>query len=247
MKMFDLYSGIGGFILAASWCRYIVISGYHETDPYCRKVLCENFPLLKRYQHPKEIREKIDLLTATVKRDANGKTNWQTIYKVIKLTRPTWIVIEGNARSLSVDIDRLSSNLACQEYREVSFILPACAVGTPQRSDRLWIVAQSSQGRRAFHKHRKDNESSQDAKWRFKEIYQEWHNRKYESWQTYSPQDWFNLNTRIVGEYARIPDGMDKAVRIPNRKERTTALVDAVIPQMAYPILAIISELWSEG
>jgi hypothetical protein len=40
---------------------------------------------------------------------------------------------------------------------------------------------------------------------------------------------------------------MDKAVRIPNRKERTTALVDAVIPQMAYPILAIISELWSEG
>jgi site-specific DNA-cytosine methylase len=95
MKMFDLYSGIGGFILAASWCRYIVISGYHETDPYCRKVLCENFPLLKRYQHPKEIREKIDLLTATVKRDANGKTNWQTIYKVIKLTRPTWIVIEG--------------------------------------------------------------------------------------------------------------------------------------------------------
>lgn len=246
MKMFDLYSGIGGFMLAATWCKDIILSGYHEPDPYCKAILAKQFPLLKYYQHPEEMRKKIDLLTATIKRDANDKTNWLSIYNVIKVTRPTWIVLEANARSLSMDIDSMSSNLARQAYQEVSFILPACALGIPQRSDRLWIVAQFKERRRELHNNRKGYSDSQDAKWQFEAIYQEWRTLKLKPWQTYSSQDWFDLNTRIAGEYARLSNRLDKSVTIPYRKERVTALVDAVIPQMAYPILGVIEQLWSE-
>jgi len=38
----DLFSGIGGFALAARWAGFRTI-GFCEIDPYCRKVLAKNF------------------------------------------------------------------------------------------------------------------------------------------------------------------------------------------------------------
>ena len=46
MKMLDLFSGIGGFSLAAQWVwgDELEIVGFCEIDPYCQKVLAKNFP-----------------------------------------------------------------------------------------------------------------------------------------------------------------------------------------------------------
>ena len=38
----DLFSGIGGFALAAQWAGFRTI-GFCEIDPYCQKVLAKNF------------------------------------------------------------------------------------------------------------------------------------------------------------------------------------------------------------
>src|SRR5438874_12591275 len=38
----DLFSGIGGFALAARWAGFRTI-GFCEIDKYCRRVLAENF------------------------------------------------------------------------------------------------------------------------------------------------------------------------------------------------------------
>ena len=43
MKMLDLFSGIGGFSLAARWAGIDTI-GFCEIEPYCQKVLKKNFP-----------------------------------------------------------------------------------------------------------------------------------------------------------------------------------------------------------
>lgn len=43
MKHLDLFSGIGGFALAAQWLG-INTSQFVEVDPYCQKVLKKNFP-----------------------------------------------------------------------------------------------------------------------------------------------------------------------------------------------------------
>ena len=43
MRHLDLFSGIGGFALAARWCGMQTI-GFVEVDPWCRRVLQKNFP-----------------------------------------------------------------------------------------------------------------------------------------------------------------------------------------------------------
>lgn len=43
MGHLDLFSGIGGFALAARWAGIETI-GFCEIDPFCQKVLAKNFP-----------------------------------------------------------------------------------------------------------------------------------------------------------------------------------------------------------
>src|SRR5215831_4242950 len=42
-RMLDLFAGIGGFALAASWAGYETVL-FVEIDPFCRRVLRKNFP-----------------------------------------------------------------------------------------------------------------------------------------------------------------------------------------------------------
>jgi len=73
MKLLDLFSGIGGFSLAASWVWQdeLEIAGFCEIDKYAQKVLQKNFPGVPIYEditklNGKEILEavgEIDLLT----------------------------------------------------------------------------------------------------------------------------------------------------------------------------------------
>ena len=43
MKMLDLFSGVGGFSLAAEWAG-IETAAFCERDPYCQKVLKRHWP-----------------------------------------------------------------------------------------------------------------------------------------------------------------------------------------------------------
>jgi len=43
MRMFDLFSGIGGFSLAASWAGIETVA-FCEQDAYCQKVLRKHWP-----------------------------------------------------------------------------------------------------------------------------------------------------------------------------------------------------------
>jgi DNA (cytosine-5)-methyltransferase 1 len=57
MKMVDLFSGIGGFSLAAQWCwgPDLEIEAFVEIDSFCQKVLRKNFPGVPIYDDIKEI------------------------------------------------------------------------------------------------------------------------------------------------------------------------------------------------
>jgi DNA (cytosine-5)-methyltransferase 1 len=73
MRMLDLFSGIGGFALAAQWCwgDELDLVGFCEIDKYAQKVLNKNFPGVTIYNDitkldGKEILEVsggIDLIT----------------------------------------------------------------------------------------------------------------------------------------------------------------------------------------
>ena len=57
MNHLDLFSGIGGFALAAqrTWKDDLNIVGFCEIEPYARKVLDKNFPGIPIYEDIKKL------------------------------------------------------------------------------------------------------------------------------------------------------------------------------------------------
>src|SRR5258707_12728988 len=48
LKHMDLCSGIGGFAIAAEWAGFETV-GFAEIDPYCCKLLAQNWPGIPNY------------------------------------------------------------------------------------------------------------------------------------------------------------------------------------------------------
>jgi DNA (cytosine-5)-methyltransferase 1 len=67
----DLFSGVGGFALAARWAGFRTIA-FCEKDKFCQQVLAKNFPSVPIHDDIKTFHwrknethgEKIDVLTA---------------------------------------------------------------------------------------------------------------------------------------------------------------------------------------
>ena len=65
MKHLDLFSGIGGFALAARWVGWETV-GFCEIDPYCQKVLRKHWPNVPIYEDIRNLehRGSVDVITA---------------------------------------------------------------------------------------------------------------------------------------------------------------------------------------
>ena len=57
MKHLDLFSGIGGFALAARWVGWETV-GFCEIDPWCRKILEKHWPGVKQYEDICDVTEE---------------------------------------------------------------------------------------------------------------------------------------------------------------------------------------------
>ena len=159
MKHGSLFSGIGGFDLAAQWAGWDNIFQV-EIDPFCRKVLKKNFPNVAKYEDIKEFDGKkyantIDIISGgfpcqpfSVAGKQRGKKDdrylWPEMLRVISEIRPTWIICENVAGIINMGLDQVLSDLENTGYTCQSFIIPACAKNAPHRRDRVWIVANRS-------------------------------------------------------------------------------------------------------
>jgi DNA (cytosine-5)-methyltransferase 1 len=212
MRHLDLFSGIGGFALAADWVWGDVEHIFCEIDPFCQKVLKKHWPDApintdirtlnnewitanantdgfseQEFGNTKESsflrnsrnNTNIDLLTGGFpcqpfscagKRDGKSDDRylWPEMLRVIRETRPRWIIGENVAGIVSMaqsesesgvesEADNkgdcggegLSDGILCgiidgiekEGYAVQTFIIPACAVNAPHRRDRVWIVA----------------------------------------------------------------------------------------------------------
>lgn len=160
MRHASLFSGIGGFDLAARWMGWENIFSC-EYDPFCQKVLQHHFPTTTHYGDIRELdgtawRGKIDILTGGFpcqpfssagrrRGTEDDRYLWPEMLRVIRESRPTWIVAE-NVRGLATWNDGLvlegvCSDLEANGYEVQPFCIPACAVGAPHRRERLWFIA----------------------------------------------------------------------------------------------------------
>ena len=159
MKMLDLFSGIGGFALAASWVwgDDLDLQGFCEIDSYCQKVLKKNFPDVPIYEDITELQpewfDDIDLLTGGfpcqnisvagkgegLEGDRSGL--WFEMLRLISGIRPRYALIENVPMLIHRGLERVLCDLAQIGYDAEWQIVGADDVGAWHRRKRIWIVA----------------------------------------------------------------------------------------------------------
>ena len=185
----SLFSGIGGFDLAADWMGWDNI--FHcEWNPFGQKVLKHHFPNSISYNDITKTdfsihAGQIDILTGgfpcqpySSAGKQLGKADERHLFpemlRCIKEVKPRYIVGE-NVRGLvswggGLVFHEVCDDLEREGYAVQSFLIPAASVGAPHQRQRIWFVAYSNDKGRSgeFREVQKENgeisERNNDAK-----------------------------------------------------------------------------------
>jgi DNA (cytosine-5)-methyltransferase 1 len=124
------------------------------------------------------------------------------MHRLIREIRPKWVIAENVGGHVERGLDTVLSDLDAAGYTAWTFIIPACAVGAPHWRDRVWIVAHATGIRLPRSLGPLSQQFAQALP---------------------SSQVWWDLPTPFTcGGNDGIPDRMD----------RTSALGNAVVPQI---------------
>jgi DNA (cytosine-5)-methyltransferase 1 len=162
MKHGSLFSGIGGFDLAAEWMGWENI--FHcEWNTFGQKVLKHYFPKSISYNDITKTdftihRGEIDIITGgfpcqpySLAGKRKGKEDerhlWPEMLRAIREIQPRWVVGENVFGLINwsdgLVFHEVQTDLEAQGYEVFPYVLPACAVNAPHRRDRVWFVAYS--------------------------------------------------------------------------------------------------------
>jgi DNA (cytosine-5)-methyltransferase 1 len=159
----SLFSGIGGFDLAAEWIGWDNI--FHcEWNHFGQRVLAHHFPNSQSYNDITKTdfsihSGKIDVLTGgfpcqpySTAGLRKGKTDERHLFpemlRAIKEIKPKWVIGE-NVRGLvswggGVVFNEVCDDLEREGYEVQPFLIPAASVNAPHQRQRIWFVAYSN-------------------------------------------------------------------------------------------------------
>ena len=159
----SLFSGIGGFDLAAEWMGWENV--FHcEYDPFCQKVLNHHFPNSKLYEDIKTFDAsnysgRIDILTGGFpcqpfsnaglrKGTEDDRHLFPQMLRIIREISPRYIVGENVSGLLNwsggLVFEEVCADLETEGYEVTPFILPSAGKNAPHRRDRIWFVAKNT-------------------------------------------------------------------------------------------------------
>jgi DNA (cytosine-5)-methyltransferase 1 len=156
----SLFSGIGGFDLAAQWCGWTNVFQCENND-FCQKILKHHFLNTELHADIKttdftKYRDTIDIISGgfpcqpfSVAGKRRGTEDdrflWEEMFRTIREITPSWVVAENVYGLLTQQnglvFKRVCADLESEGYEVQPFVIPACAVNAPHRRDRVWIVA----------------------------------------------------------------------------------------------------------
>jgi DNA (cytosine-5)-methyltransferase 1 len=159
----SLFSGIGGFDLAADWMGWENVFSC-EKDDKANKVLEKNFPDVTHYRDIFELdatkyEGKIDIITGgfpcqpfSLAGKRKGRNDerylWPEMLRIIRECKPSYVVGENVFGLVNMEngstLERICADLEGEGFTVESFIIPACAVQAWHRRDRIWIIAYSN-------------------------------------------------------------------------------------------------------
>lgn len=231
MRHGSLFSGIGGFDLAAEWMGWENVFQV-EIDPFCQKVLKKNFPNVTRYGDIKEFdgtkyRGAIDIISGgfpcqpySSAGQRKGKSDdrhlWPQMLRVISEIQPRYIVGENVLGIIDWNggmvFEQIQTDLENEGFEVIPVILPACGKNLFHIRSRTWFIAHSP--------------SKQSI-----EAEQEISRGKYGQEATGSTYGtWLEAATELCGVAHGVPDRVD----------RIKGLGNAIVPQIAFEIFKAI-------
>lgn len=160
MRHGSVFSGIGGFELAASWVGWDNIFCC-ETESFCRNILQYYWPKAICYENIFEFRAfryrgKIDVISGgfpcqpfsiagSRKGTGDYRYLWPEMLRIIREVQPRWVVAENVLGLLNwkkgLAFDQVQVDLEAAGYQVWSYVSPAAGVGAPHRRERVWFVA----------------------------------------------------------------------------------------------------------
>lgn len=227
----SLFSGIGGFDLAAEWAGW-ENTFQVEINNWSQRVLRKNFPNAKQYGDIKQFdgtdwRGKIDVISggfpcqpyssAGLRKGTEDERHlWPEMLRVIREVAPKWVVGENVFGIVTWEnglvFEQVHLDLEVEGYEVQAFVLPAASTDAPHRRDRTWFIAHST-----VNTCNHENKSKRQA-------------RPYPI-----PQKGFDGNPQPKPSVSGMDDG------IPGWMDEIRGLGNAIVPQVAYRIFDTIN------
>lgn len=163
MRHASLFSGIGGFDLAAENVGWENVFSC-EINPFGRRVLQYYWPNTTHYEDIKELQAtkyngRIDVLsggfpcqpysTAGKRLGKHDERHlWPEMLRIVQECKPRWIVGE-NVRGIAswndgLVFEEVHTDLEAEGYEVQAFILPAAGVDAPHKRDRVFFVGHAT-------------------------------------------------------------------------------------------------------
>ena len=263
MKHGSLFSGIGGFDLAAKWAGWENIFQV-EIDSWCQKILQKNFPDVQIFSDIRDFdgtawRGSVDIISggfpcqpysSAGKRLGTDDERhlWPEMLRVIREASPRWVVGE-NVRGIvnwsgGLVFEKVCADLESSGYKVQPFLLPAAGVGAPHERYRTWFVAHA-EGNGKTEQHLRKAAGIK--------IPPERHTFRFDNKRDAANAEDFRRQWSGIARIRRdgFEDWTDWPTQspvcgrndgIPNRVDRIRGLGNSVVPQVVYNIFKSINE-----
>jgi DNA (cytosine-5)-methyltransferase 1 len=263
MKHGSLFSGIGGFDLAAEWMGWENV--FHcEWMEFPRKVLDYHFPNADSHidickTDFKKYANTIDILTGGFpcqpfstagkrKGTEDERYLWGEMLRAIQEIKPKYVIAENVFGITNIDgglvFNQVCVDLENEGYEVQPFIICAAAKNAPHRRDRCWFIANTS------------NDGNQRGSCKVQiESKKQSIQKRYDIQQFEQPIDirqkmesscnWSNFPTQspFCGGDDGISRQLDGVTFSKWRAHSIKGYGNAIVPQIAYQLFEIIQEL----
>jgi DNA (cytosine-5)-methyltransferase 1 len=270
MKHGSLFSGIGGFDLAAEWMGWENV--FHcEWMEFPRKVLEYYFPNsdslidicktdFKKYEGT------IDIITGgfpcqpfSTAGKRKGKDDerylWGEMLRAIQEIKPTFVIAENVYGITNIDgglvFEQVCLDLEAEGYEVQPFIIPAASKNAPHRRDRVWFIAQNTNGIGL------DNRKTNTGRGRNRELEPtssirqinkaledgELERGRFGFGNQSHTWDTFPLEPPVCGGNDGLPTELDGITISKWRAESIKGYGNALVPQVAYEIFKALEKL----
>lgn len=239
----SLFSGIGGIDLAAEWAGFETVQ-FCEIDPYCRRVLANNFPGVPIHDDIHTFNavhfRGVDLVSGGFPcQDISGANSrgqgiggpksglFFQLLRVVSECKPLVILLENSPFLRTRGSDRVLSELERIGYTCGAFVVGAANAGAPHERQRAYVVAHlSNVSRLQAHQTPILIGATSQAKERTRAIFKQRDGLPESAsyWSIHQPP------------FPGVDDG------IPHRVDRNRALGNTVCPHAVYPILKAIAD-----